>query len=110
MTGILLRSLAVTLLIETLAALLLGLRRRHALTVVWLMNLVTNPPVVFAVTLCRKLWPVYAPPVTALCEVLAVAAEYVLLRRCVPLSRRRAAVAAVVLNLASYLAGCLLSV
>lgn len=108
MTGILLRSLAVTLAVETLSALLLGLRRRDELIVVWLMNLVTNPPVVFAITLCRKLWPVYAPPVTALCELLAVAAEYALLRRCTAVSRRRAAVAAIVLNLLSFAAGMVL--
>lgn len=108
MTGILLRSLAVTLAVETLAAALLGLRRRDELAVVWLMNLVTNPPVVFAITLCRKLWPVYAPPVAVVCELLAVAAEYVLLRRCTALSRRRAVAAAIVLNLSSYAAGSIL--
>lgn len=74
-------SLLLTLLFEGCFARVLGIRRR-ALVLVLLVNLLTNPPVVF-LTLC---WQQFLPlpgwyPIPLL-EALAVLVEALLYRRC----------------------------
>ena len=56
MIPILFRSLALTLLTELPLAAGMGLRDRRKLETVLLMNLATNPPAVFFLTLVRKFW------------------------------------------------------
>ena len=110
MISILLRSLALTLAAELCAALVLGLRSREGLRTVALMNLATNPPAVFCITLARKFW---APgPALALflgLEVLVWLSETVLLQIGAGISRKRAAVSSLALNGLSYALGIVIS-
>ena len=109
MSAILLKSLLLTLLVELTAALLAGLRQRDSLLAVMLMNLVTNPPLVFAVTLARKFWiPARAGLLLGGLELLAWAIEAFLLCRVLRLGPGRAMVLSGVLNGASLLVGMLL--
>lgn len=105
MIPILLISLFATLLVEVPVGAVLGLRRRGEVAVAVLMNVVTNPPVVFAITLCRKFWPALAFPVVFACELLAVLCEYALLRHCLGLDRKRAALISAALNSCSLCLG-----
>ena len=110
MIPILLKSLALTLIVELAAGAALGLRTSADLRVVALMNLATNPPAVFCITLARKLCP--PGPATALfwgIEVLVWLAETALLHRGAGLKWNRAAVCSLVLNGVSCVLGCMLS-
>ena len=110
MIPILLKSLALTLAAELPAAAALGLRKREDLRVVTLMNLATNPPAVFCITLARKFWP--PGPAAVLfwgIEALVWLAEAALLHAGAGLNRKRAAVCSLVLNGASCALGILLS-
>ena len=109
MIPILLKSLALTLAAELTAALILGLRRRDEAQTVVLMNLATNPPAVFFITLARKFWP--PGPALALfigLELLVWLAEMALLAAGTGLPRGRAALYSLVLNGVSCALGLLL--
>ena len=110
MIPILLKSLALTLAAELLTAAVIGLRSQEELRVVTLMNLATNPPAVFCITLARKFCP--PGPASALfwgIEVLVWLAETALLCKGAGLNRNRAAVCSLALNGASCALGILLS-
>lgn len=99
-------SLALTLLIETAAALLLGLRRRDVLLVV-LMNAITNPAVVYLYLLLSAAtalprWALLLP-----LELAAVAGEWLLLKRFAS-GVRRPLLTALLLNACSFGVGELL--
>lgn len=110
MISILLRSLLLTLAAELPLGALLSLRDRSGLRTVLLMNLATNPPAVFCLTLARKFWA--AGPALAMfvvLECLVWAAETLLLRLGTGLEPRRAAMLSLVLNGASCALGVLVS-
>ena len=110
MIPILLRSLALTLLAELSLAAILGLRDRRKLETVLLMNLATNPPAVFLLTLARKFLPAsQAFSLYLLLEILVCLAEAGLLRAGAGLSLKRAAACSVVLNAVSCLLGIAVS-
>lgn len=72
----LLVSLALTLIIETAVALLLGIRGKHDIAVVLLVNIMTNPVVVFTVNCVMLLRDrVLFCAVLAVMEILAFIAE-----------------------------------
>lgn len=75
-------SLGLTVLLEEGFALCWGLRGRRELTVVALVNALTNPAVVLARHAAVGLWGWPAPPVTAALEALAVLAEWRCCRAC----------------------------
>ncbi len=109
MIPILIRSLALTLAAELPAGACLGLRRWDEVRTVLLMNLATNPPAVFAVTLARKFWsPGPAAAFFLAAEVLVWLAESGLLRLGADLPLRRAMWVALVLNGVSCALGQLL--
>ncbi len=97
-------SLLLTLLLEEGFALAWGLRWRYELTLVALVNCLTNPPVVIlhytAVTL--RGWPVL--PVAAVLEISAVLTEAYCYRRG-SRALKRPLLFAVLANLFSYAAG-----
>ena len=68
MLTVLAGSLALTLVLEELFALLWGLRGRRELTVVALVNVLTNPPVVLLCHTAVGLWGWPAAPVTILLD------------------------------------------
>ncbi|MBQ1351371.1 MAG: hypothetical protein IIY71_01460 [Oscillospiraceae bacterium] len=109
MISILIRSLTITLTAELLAAVILGLRETEALTTVLLMNLITNPPAAYLITLARKFWA----PQTVLVVLLTVEGlvwliEAAILHRQLAMSKGRAAMCSAVLNGVSYGVGLLL--
>ncbi len=109
MIPILIRSLLLTLGSEIPLGALLGLRGGELRTVL-LMNLATNPPVVFCLTLARKFWPPGPALVLFLMlECLVWAAESLLLRLGADLEARRAAWISLLLNSASCVLGVLAS-
>ena len=110
MIPILLRSLALTLGAELALAALLGPRRRKVLETVLLMNLATNPPAVYCVTLARKFWPPGpALAVFLALEVLVWLAEAGLLRVGADYVWKRALGYSLALNGASCALGILFS-
>ncbi len=103
-------SRALTLLTELPLAALVGLRDRERLRVVLLMNLATNPPTVFFITLARKFWPpAPAAVLFSVLELLACLAESGLLRIGTGLPLKQAALCSLVLNAASCLLGIAVS-
>ena len=82
MLTVLAGSLALTLVLEELFALLWGLRGRRELTVVALVNVLTNPPVVLLCHTAVGLWGWPAASVTILLESAAVAVEWRCYRLC----------------------------
>jgi|GEM_PF-3830819 len=110
MIPILLRSLALTLGTELPLAAALGLRSRETLRVAALMNVATNPPAVFCITLARKFWPPGpALAVFLALEVLVWLAEAGLLRVGADYVWKRALGYSLALNSASCALGILLS-
>lgn len=75
-------SLLLTLVFEEAFALLWGLRGKRELTIIALVNILTNPVVVLTYHTCTGLfgWPVV--PVTAVLEVGAVLVEWRCLHAC----------------------------
>lgn len=109
MIAILVRSLAVTLAVELSLGAALGLRKKEGLLTVFLMNLMTNPPVVYGIALARKFWaPGAAAALFVVLELLVLLGESGVLCRRLGLSWKGAAVYGAVLNGASCLAGYLL--
>lgn len=110
MIPILFRSLALTLLSELPLAAVLGMRDRRKLETVLLMNLATNPPMVFSLTLSRKFWS--AVPAAVLffaLEIVVCLAETMLLRLGTGLAWKRTALCSLTLNAASCLLGIMVS-
>lgn len=107
-----LRTLAVSLLLTWLFeegfALLWGLRGRRELTVVALVNLLTNPAVVLLHHTAVGLWRWHAVPVTAALELSAVLIEWLCYRAC---SRqlKRPLLFSLLANALSYGAGCVIN-
>lgn len=107
MLTILAVSLALTLLLEEGFALCWGLRGRRELTVVALVNVLTNPAVVLSYYTAVGLWRWPAAPVTAGLECAAVAVEWLCYRACSE-QLRRPFLFALLANAFSYGAGALL--
>ena len=105
MLKILLVSLALTLLFEELFALLWGLRGRRELTVVALVNVLTNPAVVVSYHTVTGLFGWSAGAVTAALECAAVLAEWYWYRACSE-QLRRPFLFALLANGLSYGLGC----
>lgn len=108
MLKILTVSLLLTLVFEEGFALLWGLRGRRELGLVALMNCLTNPPVVLLYHTAAGLWHWNAVIVTVVLEGLAVLVEW---RCCRAFSEqvRRPFLFALLINLFSYGAGCVIN-
>ena len=110
MIPILLLSLALTLLTELPLAAVLGLRDWEKLRTVLLMNLATNPPTAFFLTLARKFWsPTPSTVLFLVLEFLVWLAETGLLHIGAGLNLKRAALYSLLLNAASCLLGVAVS-
>lgn len=101
MLTILAASLGLTLLLEEGFALAWGLRGRRELTVVALVNVLTNPPAVLAYHTAVGLWGLPSLPVTLALEGAVVAVEWLCYRACSE-SLRRPLLFAVLANAFSY--------
>lgn len=101
-------SLLLTLVFEEGFALLWGLRGRRELGLVALMNCLTNPPVVLLYHTAAGLWRWNAAMVTVVLEGLAVLVEW---RCCRAFSEqiKRPFLFALLINLFSYGAGCVIN-
>ena len=108
MLTVLAGSLALTLVLEELFALLWGLRGRRELTVVALVNVLTNPPVVLLYHTAVGLWGWPAAVVTAVLETAAVLVEWRCYRLCSD-QLQRPLLFALLANLFSYGAGCVIN-
>ena len=104
MLTVLAGSLARPLVLEALFALLWGLRGRRELTVVALVNVLTNPPVVLLYHTAVGLWGWPAAVVTAVLETAAVLVEWRCYRLCSD-QLQRPLLFALLANLFSYGAG-----
>ena len=101
-------SLLLTLAFEEGFALLWGLRGRRELGLVALVNCLTNPPVVLLHYTAVNLWGWSAVPVTAVLEAAAVVVEW----RCYRTYSeqiKKPFVFALLVNLFSYGAGCVIN-
>ena len=101
-------SLFLTLALEGIFALGWGLRSRRELTIVALVNIMTNPAVVLLYHTCTGLfgWPPVL--VTAVLESAAVLAEWVAYRACSE-ALKRPFLFALVANAFSYGVGCVIN-
>ncbi len=108
MLSVLTVSLLLTLLLEEGFALVWGLRGWRELTVVALVNLLTNPAVVLLHHTAAGLWGWNAAAVTAALELTAVLVEWRCYRAC---SRQLTQPLrfAVLANALSYGAGCIIN-
>lgn len=108
MLKILAVSLLLTLVFEEGFALLWGLRGKRELGLVALMNCLTNPPVVLLYHTAAGLWHWNAAMVTVVLEGLAVLVEW---RCCRAFSEqvKRPFLFALLINLFSYGAGCVIN-
>lgn len=101
-------SLALTLLFEEGFALLWGLRGKRELTVVALVNVLTNPAAVLLYHTAVGLWRWSSLPVTIVLECAAVAAEWLCYRACSE-TLKRPFLFALLANTISFGAGCILN-
>ena len=101
-------SLALTLVLEEAFALVWGLRRRRELGTVALVNLLTNPPVVFLHHTAVGLLGWNAAVVTAVLETAAVLVEWRYYRLCSQ-QLRRPFLFALLANALSYGTGCVIN-
>ena len=108
MLAVLAGSLALSLVREGLFALLWGLRGRRELTVVALVNVLTNPPVVFLHHTAVGLLGWNAAVVTAVLETAAVLVEWRCYRLCSQ-QLRRPFLFALLANALSYGTGCVIN-
>lgn len=108
MLKILALSLALTLVLEELFALLWGLRGRRELGTVALVNVLTNPPVVLLYHTAVGLLGWNAMVVTAVLETAAVLVEWRYYRLCSQ-QLRRPFLFALLTNLCSYVTGQLIT-
>ena len=100
-------SLLLTLVLEGLFACLWGLRSRRELTVVALVNIMTNPAVVLLYHTCVGLFGWSPILVTAVLESAAVLAEWIAYRACSEVLKRPFLFALLV-NAFSYGVGCII--
>ena len=101
-------SLALTLVLEELFALIWGLRGRRELGTVALVNVLTNPPVVFLHHTAIGLLGWDAVVVTAVLETAAVLVEWRYYRLCSQ-QLRRPFLFALLANALSYGTGCVIN-
>ena len=101
----LLVSFGITAAVECIAAFLLGLRDKRSLLIVFLANVITNPAVVYTVTLLHLWGFAYEKAVQILLELVAFGAEALIYRRAFG---KRALKLAFLLNAASFAAGILI--
>ena len=108
MLRILAVSLGLTLILEELFALLWGLRGRRELTVVALVNVLTNPVVVLSYHTAVRLLGWNALWVTAVLEIGAVVVEWLYYRSCSEQLKKPFSFALLV-NAFSYGMGCVIN-
>lgn len=108
MLKILALSLFLTLVLEGLFAFCWGLRRRRELTVVALVNILTNPPVVLLYHTFVSLFGWSAVAVTAVLECTALLVEWLCYRSCSE-DLKRPFVFALLANAFSYGVGCIIN-
>ena len=108
MLTILAVSLLLTLLFEEGFALVWGLRGKRELALVALVNCLTNPPVVLLYYTATGLWRWNAVPVTIFLEAAAVLVEW-LCYRAYSEQVKRPFLFALLVNLFSYGAGCVIN-
>jgi len=101
-------SLLLTLLLEGLFALAWGLRSRRELTIVALVNILTNPAVVLTYHTCVGLFGWSALIVTAALECAAVIVEWICYRACSEVLKRPL-LFALLANAFSYGVGCVIN-
>lgn len=101
-------SLALTLVLEVFFALIWGLRGRRELGTVALVNVLTNPPVVFLHHTAVGLLGWNAAVVTAVLETAAVLVEWRYYRLCSQ-QLRRPFLFALLANALSYGTGCVIN-
>lgn len=101
-------SLLSTLIFEGLFALAWGLRSRRELTVVALVNLLTNPAVVLLFHTAVGAWKLNAVAVTIVLECSAVVVEWLCYRSCSQ-QLKRPFLFSLLANLCSYSLGFLLN-
>lgn len=101
-------SLALTLVLEELFALIWGLRERWELGTVALVNVLTNPPVVFLHHTAIGLLGWNALAVTVVLETAAVLVEWRYYRLCSE-QLRRPFLFALLANVLSYGTGCVIN-
>lgn len=108
MLKIMAMSLLLTLMLEEVFALLWGLRGRRELTIVALVNILTNPVVVLGYHTAVGFWGWNAVLVTAVLEISAVAVEWLYYRAC---SRqlKKPLMFALLANVFSYGMGCVIN-
>lgn len=106
----LLLSFGITVFVEIGVALLLGLRDRRSLLIVFLVNAVTNPVVVFLLNV-QYLYGILLPkiPLTILLEFAAVITEALLYRFALK-GNLNPVILALLLNAASYLGGVVVNI
>lgn len=102
-------ALVLTIAVETPAALLLGLRNKHALLAVLIINVITNPALNFLVLLNDYLGLI-SPAIILIVflEITVVFVEWKLLVYTLRMKNRRAFIVSLILNTASFLAGILI--
>ena len=103
-------SFLITVAVELAVGWLLGLRDRRSLVIIFLVNVVTNPVVVFLLNV-EYLYglPVGRIPLTLFLEVSAVIVEALLYRISLK-TERNPFLIALILNFASYGAGILINI
>ena len=101
-------SLLLTLILEELFALLWGLRGRRELTVVALVNILTNPVVVLCYHTAVGLFGWSAVAVTAVLEISAVIVEWLYYRACSE-QLKKPLLFALLANAFSYGMGCVIN-
>ena len=106
----LLLSLGLTVIFELGFALLFGLRRKKDILLVFLVNIVTNPPLVLTLNLlsCFKGMWVGFPLILSL-ELLVVLIEWLIYQKRLEFSTFSPLLLSVLLNTISYTGGLLLS-
>lgn len=102
-------SLLLTLLIETTCALLFGVRGKKNIRLVMLVNVFTNPIVVFTINMVVFKKPEYYVPVYVLMEIFAFVSEGLIYEKKLDYHKMRPAHLSVVLNGISVSTGLILS-
>lgn len=104
----LLLSLTLTLVLELVGALLLGVRARRDLLLIFLVNVLTNPPLVLTLDLVYLTWGMPPWYLIAALELSAVGVEALLFHRRLLYSRIPPLWLSFLLNALSYFGGLLL--
>ncbi len=103
-------SLGVTLFIEVLLALILGIRTKKDIALVALCNVLTNPAVVFiSIIASLYLGNTLIIICTAILELLAFVTEAVIYRKFLTAGRLHPFLLSLILNLASFLTGVVIN-